>query len=345
MQGKEENPSSSQLLEKRKPSSVLDSKSILSDAVKESKLVNSIEKIEELGSSADLDSAVSAIIPEIVDDDYLAKQKNDKSKKETERYFTLFIVGCVVVFCFVFWLKYIKSDSDSQVSEMESTITVEEPVRSADDSLSVVKTDPDKTQQSLALQSVIDKIAQIGVKKEPSSSETSDDEIDKEALAIAEQSNLKDSEVSQKTSQTELVSLGDSSNGDSQQQVNSERIPELNPGILNNNKIESLGEVGENTLYREVTRGEDGQLYGSRPPEGIKGYPVIKYDPPVFYRTVKSTEVLSQPSMVAKSRDKIRSGTRVKVVGSMGHWLEIRSSKGRRGFILSQDASIDSNQN
>ena len=54
---------------------------------------------------------------------------------------------------------------------------------------------------------------------------------------------------------------------------------------------------------------------------------------------LNDTVVSSAPSMVSVEVSKLRKGDKVEVVSSMGPWLELRSERGKRGYIYAQDAN------
>jgi septal ring factor EnvC (AmiA/AmiB activator) len=60
-----------------------------------------------------------------------------------------------------------------------------------------------------------------------------------------------------------------------------------------------------------------------------------------FYQTVRSTSVFEEPSASSRKVGSIANGSRVRVVGLTGDWLEVRSKQGRPpGFIRRDDAVI-----
>jgi TolA-binding protein len=62
---------------------------------------------------------------------------------------------------------------------------------------------------------------------------------------------------------------------------------------------------------------------------------------PRFYQTVRSTSVFEEPSASSRKVGSIGNGRRVRVVGSTGDWLEVRSKQGRPpGFIRRDDAVL-----
>lgn len=62
---------------------------------------------------------------------------------------------------------------------------------------------------------------------------------------------------------------------------------------------------------------------------------------PRFYETVRSTSVFEEPTNSSRKVGSIPTGTRVRVIGSTGDWLEVRSKQGRPpGFIRQDDAVL-----
>lgn len=62
---------------------------------------------------------------------------------------------------------------------------------------------------------------------------------------------------------------------------------------------------------------------------------------PRLYETVRSTAVFEEPSASSRKVGTIPNGSRVRVVGSTGDWLEVRSKQGRPpGFIRTDDAVL-----
>jgi hypothetical protein len=63
--------------------------------------------------------------------------------------------------------------------------------------------------------------------------------------------------------------------------------------------------------------------------------------PERFYQTVRSTSVFEEPAASSRKVGSIPNGTKVRVVGSTGDWLEVRSKSGRPpGFIRQDDAVL-----
>jgi membrane protein implicated in regulation of membrane protease activity len=60
-----------------------------------------------------------------------------------------------------------------------------------------------------------------------------------------------------------------------------------------------------------------------------------------FYETVRNTAVFEEPSASSRKVATIPNGSKVRVVGSTGDWLEVRSKQGRPpGFIRTDDAVL-----
>jgi hypothetical protein len=60
-----------------------------------------------------------------------------------------------------------------------------------------------------------------------------------------------------------------------------------------------------------------------------------------FYEAVRSTSVFEEPSASSREVATISKGSRIRVVGSTGDWLEVRSRQGRPpGFIRRDDAVV-----
>lgn len=60
-----------------------------------------------------------------------------------------------------------------------------------------------------------------------------------------------------------------------------------------------------------------------------------------LYETVRSTSVFEEPSSSSRKVGTIPNGSRVRVVGATGDWLEVRSRQGRPpGFIRRDDAVL-----
>lgn len=60
---------------------------------------------------------------------------------------------------------------------------------------------------------------------------------------------------------------------------------------------------------------------------------------PGSYEVIRSTSVFSEPSDTSRKVSTINKGTRVRVLGGVGEWLEVRSKHGNPpGFIRRQDA-------
>lgn len=190
-------------------------------------------------------------------------------------------------------------------------------------------------------------VGQSGAAESSSSSETAP-EVDKQSM----QENFKPETSATATSE----SYDPSSFGDVKPSLpppaKDDKAPLLDPDKLANRSVEVIGDSGRKVSVEKLEHTPEGRVYG--PPrdtpeeaEGkkdlrgnpVKSYPVDKFGSPRQYRTLTATDVLSQPSYVARPLARLDRGATVDVVSRMGEWLEIRSAAGRVGYILAQDAS------
>ena len=104
----------------------------------------------------------------------------------------------------------------------------------------------------------------------------------------------------------------------------SKQIASLQPGSDENTRARRSAQRNVNNSRREETR-----LADQNP------------SPERFYQTVRSTSVFEEPSASSRKVGSIGNGSRVRVVGSTGDWLEVRSKQGRPpGFIRRDDAVL-----
>jgi FtsZ-binding cell division protein ZapB len=102
----------------------------------------------------------------------------------------------------------------------------------------------------------------------------------------------------------------------------SKQIASLQAGSDENTR--ARGQRNVNNLRREESRVAD-----------------RSHSPERFYQTVRSTTVFEEPSASSRKVGSIANGSRVRVVGSTGDWLEVRSKQGRPpGFIRQDDAVL-----
>ena len=102
------------------------------------------------------------------------------------------------------------------------------------------------------------------------------------------------------------------------------QIASLQPGSDENTRARRSAQRNVNNSRREETR-----LADQNP------------SPERFYQTVRSTSVFEEPSASSRKVGSIGNGSRVRVVGSTGEWLEVRSKQGRPpGFIRREDAVL-----
>jgi TolA-binding protein len=104
----------------------------------------------------------------------------------------------------------------------------------------------------------------------------------------------------------------------------SKQIASLQAGSDENTRVRRSGQRNVNNSRREESR------LAHRNPS-----------PERFYQTVRSTSVFEEPSASSRKVGSITNGSRVRVVGSTGDWLEVRSKQGRPpGFIRQDDAVL-----
>ncbi|MCC6220025.1 MAG: hypothetical protein IT291_02160 [Deltaproteobacteria bacterium] len=136
-----------------------------------------------------------------------------------------------------------------------------------------------------------------------------------------------------------------------------EDVPELSLEELRTTKSEDLGMVNNGESSSRYVRGPDGRLYGPALEGGertsaggaselpktldgseLKAYNVERFEPPLVYRTIVETRVIEAPSSLGAVIAELRRDAKVQVIARMGHWLEVRSVQGKRGYIYAQDA-------
>lgn len=121
------------------------------------------------------------------------------------------------------------------------------------------------------------------------------------------------------------------------------KLPEMNADALANSVVEVLASTGR---QEEVKGSSVGRMPISVPFPGqkdldgtpLQGYAIEQFDPPVMFRTIARTDVMSAPSVIATSLATLSAESKIQVVSKMGKWLEVKSSEGRRGYIHLQDA-------
>lgn len=119
------------------------------------------------------------------------------------------------------------------------------------------------------------------------------------------------------------------------QQANQDKIPSLNTQKLGSTTVQAV----DDTLLRSPVGRYDPPLREGRG-EPLQAYEVERFDPPARFRIIASTDVLSDPSFLAKSLARLERDATISVVARMGQWLELRSTGGRTGFIYAQDAVL-----
>ncbi len=134
--------------------------------------------------------------------------------------------------------------------------------------------------------------------------------------------------------------------------------PELPPPTTGARPVTSAGDSTHREPVGPLIRGRDGRVYG--PPaalpeggpngggrlagaRGLDGEPVRpleveEFSPPRLFRVIAATQVLDAPSLLARPVDRLDSDAKIQVIARLGHWLELVSVGGKKGYIYAQDA-------
>jgi hypothetical protein len=135
---------------------------------------------------------------------------------------------------------------------------------------------------------------------------------DRDSLALQQEEKIRDMEDRVARLQKEL-------------EESSKQIASLQAGSDETPRARRSAQRIVNTSRREETR-----LADQNPSQESR-----------FYETVRSTSVFEEPSASSRKVGSIPNGTKVRVVGSTGDWLEVRSKVGRPpGFIRQDDAVL-----
>ena len=145
---------------------------------------------------------------------------------------------------------------------------------------------------------------------------------------------------------------------DAENAIHQNQVPSLNPDKFAKVQVEQVGSSPRKTQLEDVDPqqvhvGSDGRAYG--PPKDadpysepgrkaldgspLQSYNVENFEPPLLFRTLTATEVLTAPSLLSQSLARLDANTPVHVTKRMGQWLELVSSGGRVGYIYAQDAT------
>ncbi len=154
-------------------------------------------------------------------------------------------------------------------------------------------------------------------------------EVDQEAVDLSNSEKLLPPD-------DELVSM--SNLPPAENAIAKNNIPDMAPGRFSTTKVEDVGNSPRKTTANTPKKnaGRSNETLSSAQAGAEKNQ---SFDPPRLYRTITPTEVLAAPSLLAKSLARLEANTPVHVTKSMGHWLELRSTGGRTGFIYAQDAA------
>lgn len=155
----------------------------------------------------------------------------------------------------------------------------------------------------------------------------------------------------------EIASIDGSSLGE-------DRVPAFDSKLIPNDVAQSVEQVGESgrkvpipqaALGDRLSVDSQGRVFGppsasdraaAAPPQQraldgspLQSYEVQQYSPPLLYRTITVTRVVSAPSILSSTLAELPENTPVHVSAKMGRWLELRSTGGKVGYIFSQDAT------
>jgi hypothetical protein len=179
-------------------------------------------------------------------------------------------------------------------------------------------------------------------------------EVDQSALNAAKAKAV----AKNSTEEDELVSL--TNLPPAKNAIPANRVPKPDAGKFANTRVEDVGTsprkaaVPQEATDKGLQVGADGRVYGAPKAKDpvvensgaktldgsqLRSYEVQQFNPPLRFRTITATEVLSAPSLLANSMAHLEAQTPVDVTAHMGQWLELRSSRGHVGYIYAQDAA------
>ena len=116
-----------------------------------------------------------------------------------------------------------------------------------------------------------------------------------------------------------------------------DRVARLQKELEESSKQIAALQAGSNETMRP-RRSPEQQVHSMR---GETRLADQNLSPERFYETVRSTSVFEEPSASSRKVGNIPNGTKVRVVGSTGDWLEVHSKSGRPpGFIRQDDAVL-----
>ncbi len=236
----------------------------------------------------------------------------------------LFLLGLLGVFLFA-W-KYVFHDpAQGTVVERLAAVTLDletpQLITPSPESFSGAGGDA----ESIILDSVSSRLENLS--RDPKGNNKQDpakNEVDQEALKPENGNTLPNSD-------DELVSM--TNLPPARNAITDNNIPEITPDRFANTKVNDVGTSGRKA---HADSGGSNKSNNASQPSQPKNQ---TFNPPKLYRTITPTEVLSAPSLLAKSLARLEINTPVHVTKKMGHWLELRSTGGRTGFIYAQDAS------
>lgn len=129
--------------------------------------------------------------------------------------------------------------------------------------------------------------------------------------------------------------------------------PALSSSRLGNYQRESLGTTQgrEASDYLKPQRQDSLPLQDNFDPDDLEGgrtldgtplraYEVEKFPSPRLYRVTAATMVFTSPSLMSREGEQLPAGAKVQGSSIVGPWLEVRSVRGRRGYVRLQDMQL-----
>jgi|GEM_PF-5030075 len=184
-------------------------------------------------------------------------------------------------------------------------------------------------------------------------------DVDQSALALAGETKIENDEIAKPDNKEEVHSPINDVTKDPEVEPNREsdlagldgplkkkpedrykdKLPRLDVEEIARANIQTLDNMGPHVSYKGMGVGDDGRIYGPGP--GVYGanvpsFPVRQFSPPKGVKVIKTTAVLTAPSMVGVKLSDAQSGERLEATAHIGLWLEVLVD-GKKGYILAQD--------
>lgn len=306
----------------------------ISELEDELKKLSNIGLIEKPRERYTLDKASNKEIAnnnELEDAETNSKKQIQRADKKTKKKKKSFPLGYILAGLFFMLLglsyNFIFTKESSLLTNIDYNIKVPNPIAPKSDISQNSKVEElELTSSDLnqaKLNEVEQRITSIQTENEIVEQEVSKDTVEDSKVV---DSVVEDSEQGP-PSYTENKNTQDYSNDIDLEPIPREKIPDVQPR--------------RNTQRPELIDQSPRRVAPTLPKSsrGIKAYDVERFDPPLKYKTITSTEVLSAPSLLSNSLARLKTDTHVLVIRRMGLWLEIQSTQGSIGYIYAQDAS------